>query len=388
MKKRRIIVIICAVIVCAVTVTAAVLHMRGKAEHNYTLYVGGYGDHASKYSFNSRTLEITKLADFDEANPSFITLNPSGSVLYAVSENGNKSGVSAFKNSFTPTKLNRRTDIGSGPCYITFYKDYVLTANYGGGSISLFPTDTAGLLKPHSQIIRFIGSGPVSGRQASSHIHTVRIIKGKDSGNDYVMATDLGCDKLYFFRFSLDKDKAFHSEESGKPLKLFWCDSTKRNVPAGYGPRHVEFSPDGKNMYLLCEISGRILVYTISEKENNLILNKIQDTLSDRMNASASADIHIHPNGKFLYASCRKVRDGISIFAVHSDGTLSKKGYQITGRGPRNFAITPDGDYLLVACQLDRRIQIFKINNKTGFLTNTDKTLELNNLEPSCIIIR
>lgn len=371
--------------VCVLALIAAfiiiTISKRREANHVYAVYLGTYGDRAVKYNFNCRTLEMSEVADFGEANPSFITLTPDGKFLYAVSENAAKSGISAFSNSFTPVKINRRKDIGTDPCYITYYKNYILTANYGGGSISLFPTDTDGKIRQCSQIIKFLGSGPNKARQATSHIHTVRIIKGKDTGNDYVMATDLGCDKLYFFRFGNDSLK----KES---LKLYWCDTASYSVPAGYGPRHVEFSIDGQFMYLLCELSGRILVFNINEKGNNLILNQIQDTLSDRMHAAASGDIHIHPNGKFLYASCRKVRDGISIFQVHSDGTLAKIGYQITGQGPRNFAITPDGDFMLVACQQEHEIQIFRINKKTGFLTNTDKTLKLNNLEPVCILIR
>lgn len=381
-KKKGItaLVILCVLALAAAAVIATLSRKR-ENNHIYSVYIGTYGDKAVKYNFNCRTLEMSKLADYYEANPSFITLTPDGKFLFAVSENAAKSGVSAFNNSFTPTKINRRKDIGIDPCYITYYKTYVLTANYGGGSISLFPTDTTGKIRQCSQIIKFLGSGPNDARQATSHIHTVRIIKGKDTGNDYVMATDLGCDKLYFFRFGNDSLK----KES---LKLYWCDTASYSVPAGYGPRHVEFSKDGQYMYLLCELSGRILVYNINEKGNNLIINQIQDTLSDRLNAAASADIHIHPNGKFLYASCRKVRDGISIFQIHSDGTLTKIGYQITGQGPRNFAITPDGEYMLVACQQDHLIQIFKISKKTGFLTNTDKFLKLNDLEPVCILIR
>ena len=382
-KKTKGIVTLAAVSILALAAAAIIIIVAKNRENNhvYSVYIGAYGDKAVKYSFNCRTLEMSKLADYNDANPSFITLSPDSKFLFAVSENAAKSGVSSFRNTFTPSKINRRKDVGVDPCYITYYKNYLMTANYGGGSISLFPVDTNGNIKQCSQIIKFLGSGPNIARQAGSHIHTVRVIKGKDTGNDYVMATDLGCDKLYFFRFGNDSLKR-------KNMKLYWCDTASYSVPAGYGPRHVEFSNNGQYMYLLCELSGRILVYNINEKGKNLILNQIQDTLSDRMNAAASGDIHIHPNGRFLYASCRKVRDGISIFQVHSDGTLSKIGYQITGAGPRNFAITPDGDFMLVACQQDHEVQIFRINKKTGYLTNTDKTLRLNNLEPVCILIR
>jgi 6-phosphogluconolactonase len=293
-KKTKGMIALAAICILALIAATIIIFIAKKRENNhvYSVYIGAYGDKAVKYSFNCRTLEMSKLADYEEANPSFITLTPDGKFLYAVSENAAKSGISAFSNSFTPAKINRRRDIGIDPCYITFYKNYVLTANYGGGSISLFPTDTDGRIRQCSQIIKFIGSGPNKARQATSHIHTVRIIKGKDTGNDYVMATDLGCDKLYFFRFGNDSLK----KES---LKLLWCDTASYSVPKGYGPRHVEFSKDGQYMYLLCELSGRILVFNINEKGNNLILNQIQDTLSDRMHAAASADIHIHPNGKF-----------------------------------------------------------------------------------------
>ena len=105
---------------------------------------------------------------------------------------------------------------------------------------------------------------------------------------------------------------------------------------------------------------------------------------ADTVGAKGSADIHITPDGKFLYASNRLKADGIAIFAVDSDkGTLTKIGYELTGIHPRNFVITPNGRYLLVACRDSNLIQIFEIDKETGLLTDTGEKIETS--RPVCL---
>ena len=119
-------------------------------------------------------------------------------------------------------------------------------------------------------------------------------------------------------------------------------------MKAGSGPRHLTFSPNGHYAYLINELSGTVIAFEYKDGD----LKEMQTIAADTVNAQGSADIHISPDGKFLYASNRLKADGIAIFNIHPDnGMLSKAGYQLTGIHPRNFIITPNGKYLLVACR-------------------------------------
>ena len=148
----------------------------------------------------------------------------------------------------------------------------------------------------------------------------------------------------------------------------------------GNGPRHFDFHPNGLYFYLLGELSGEVLVYDY----NNGELEQKQTILADSVGAQGSADIHVSPNGKFLYASNRLQEDGIAIFSIDKDdGTLTKVGYQLTAKHPRNFAITPNGKFLLVAARDDNVVEVYSIDNKTGLLTNTNQDIAID--MPVCI---
>lgn len=352
---------------------------------NYTVYIGGYGPAITKGSFNSRTLEFTRLAEMKMDNPSYLSFVSSGKRLYAVSEVDDNSGVSGFDNQ---QLINSRSDIGWGPCYITYHKGHLFTANYGDGSISVFPLDSAWRIKPSTQLIKFAPdrSDPL---KRISRIHTVRILRSKESGNDYLLATDMGADRLYFFRIMKDEERQADGSnlDGGQYLRLAPCDTSYYEVPAGYGPRQVAFSNGGRFMYLLCQTSGMIIVYTVGESDNNIILRRIQEIEADPYKGAASGDIAIHPSGHYLYASNRKVRDGISIFRILENGTLMKYAYQLTAPGPRQFSITRDGDLMFVACQQGGVVQVFRIDKRSGFLEKAAKDIVFQNLQPSCVLV-
>ncbi len=377
-------------LIAALIIALAVIFIydsgREKSEI-YTLYIGGYGNAAYKYSFNTKSGEFIKQQEYKLVNPSFLTLSPDAKVLYAVSENDKNSSVAAFINA-DGTMLNEAKGSGEGPCYISAYKSHLFTANYNDGSVSVFKTDTSGKIVKALQQIKFVSAETASSHN-NSRIHTVRIIKGKLSNNDYLLATDKGGDKIYFFKIERDTTENEMALPVQIPtLKLYQCDTAAINIPKGYGPRHVEFSKNGKYMYLLNEQSGKVMAFTINEQGNNLILKNLQDTIADIYKGAASADIHLAPSGEFLYTSHRRGKDGLSIFKVESNGTLKQIAYQSTGSYPRQFSITPDGEFLFVACQKERTIQVFKVNTKTGFLSNTQKHLTFPDLEPSVVLVK
>ncbi len=327
------------------------------------------------YRFNTDTGNADSLSMVEVDNPSYLTLSPDERFIYAVSEN-NESGsaVHAFsldKRSGQMEHLNSHPVNSNGPCYITIDSKgrNVHTANYGGGTITSFQVKEDGTLTSAVSLISFSGSGPDSVRQKSAHLHSVRY----SPDGQYLFAADLGSDKLY--RFDIN-DTPFE----GQPALR---DNSQKEfmMPAGTGPRHFDFHPDrGRYLYLLGELSGEVIVFDYAFGE----LTQKQIIPADTTGARGSADIHVSPDGRFLYASNRLQADGIAIFSIDPDeGTLTKTGYQLTARHPRNFVITPNGKFLLVAGRDDNKIQVFHIDAETGLLTDTHQDIHLS--KPVCL---
>lgn len=387
MKKKsgKIVFYVIASVVAALLIFYLVMRVIKTRESQYHLYIGGYGNTAVKCLFNSDNLEYGVLEDFKAKNPSYLALTPKGNRLYGVSESGSTSGVWGYANNFTQASLGECADGGLDPCHLALYRGYIFTANYGKGSISVFPMDTSGRIKSASQVIQFVPNANIVPR-----IHMVKVLKMKQSERNYLLATDKGSDRIYFFRIEQDTTATASADNilGGKPLRLNRCDTAFLQVPKNYGPRHIEFSQDGRFMYLLCETSCKVIVYRMNEENSNIILNPIQEIISDRDVNEACADIHLSPDGRFLYTSNRRGRDGITIFQVNTDGTLERVAYQVTAQYPRSFAFSPDGEFLFVCCQKDKIVQIFRTDRKSGYLINTGKTITFTDLEPSCILVR
>lgn len=387
MKKKsgKIVFYVIASVVAALLIFYLVMRVIKTRESQYHLYIGGYGNTAVKCLFNSDNLEYGVLEDFKAKNPSYLALTPKGNRLYGVSESGATSGVWGYANNFTQASLGECADGGLDPCHLALYRGYIFTANYGKGSISVFPMDTSGRIKSASQVIQFVPNANIVPK-----IHMVKVLKMKQSERNYLLATDKGSDRIYFFRIEQDTTATASADNilGGKPLRLNRCDTAFLQVPKNYGPRHIEFSQDGRFMYLLCETSCKVIVYRMNEENGNIILNPIQEIISDRDVNEACADIHLSPDGRFLYTSNRRGRDGITIFQVNTDGTLERVAYQVTAQYPRSFAFSPDGEFLFVCCQKDKIVQIFRTDRKSGYLINTGKTITFTDLEPSCILVR
>jgi 6-phosphogluconolactonase (cycloisomerase 2 family) len=343
------------------------------------LLVGTYtSDEGSKgiyvYRFNTETGESEEVSVTEVANPSYLTLSPNEKFVYSVGENDEGDGA-AYAFSFDKktgrlVPINSQSTQSAGPCYITIDKKgkNVHTANYGGGSISSFQVKSDGGLSELVSLIRFKGSGPDTVRQKSPHVHCVRY----SPDGKYLFATDLGTDKIY-------RMEAMEAVFEGQPA-ISESTLIAFVTPPGTGPRHFDFHPGEEYVYLLGELSGEVIVYDY----NDGYLKIKQTIASDTVGARGSADIHVSPDGRFLYTSNRLKADGIAIFSINpDDGKLKKVGYQLTARHPRNFAITPNGKFLLVASRDDNKIQVFAINSETGLLTDTSQDILLN--KPVCL---
>lgn len=307
-------------------------------------------------------------------NPSYLTINKEGTHVYSVSETGDaKAAANAFvfdKKDGTLKLLNSQLTGGADPCYIELDKTgkHVVTANYSGGSITAFNINGDGTLTTATQLIRFTGKGADAERQKAPHLHCVRY----SPDGKYLFADDLGTDKIH--KFGINESNEGNYLKVGTPAAF--------DVAPGSGPRHLDFHPNGKYAYLISELSGAVIAFNYDANAGNL--TQIQTIQADTLSAKGSADIHVSPDGKFLYASNRLKGDGIAIFSINQvDGKLTKVGYQETGVHPRNFVITPNGKFLLVASRDNDVIQIFLIDRVTGLLENTYKDIELD--MPVCL---
>ena len=303
------------------------------------------------------------------SNPSYQTVSADGKRVYSVGEDDGLTytahALSFDKEEGKLSLVNTLLTNGGAPCYINLSPDeqYVVTANYMGGSLTMFPLEESGRLGENSRLFQFEGTGPDKSRQEQSHLHCANFTPD----GRFLLANDLGADKIHVFPLT---DNGLLADEGTFDVTL----------APGSGPRHLCFSEDGKSVYLLNELSGKVTAFTYDGNG----LKPIQYIVADSVGGRGSADIHLSPDGKFLYASNRLKADGIAIFKVDdATGMLTKVGYQLTGIHPRNFVITHDGRFLLVACRESNVIQIFGRDAVTGLLKDTGKKIETS--QPVCL---
>jgi 6-phosphogluconolactonase len=348
----------------------------------YLVFVGTYTNKTDSkgiyaYRFDPGTGKLTPLGVGAESeDPSFIAVHPSGKFLYAVNEvdhfGDQKSGaVSAFSidaKTGKLTLLNQVATRGAGPCHLSLDKsgNYVLVANYDGGSVALFPVREDGSLAPASAFVQHTGFSVDKERQEGPHAHWI----GTSPDNRFAFAADLGIDEVLIYRFNAAKGTLTPSDPSYVKLN------------PGAGPRHIAFHPNGKFAYVLAEMEDSVT--TFAYKASNASLSPLQTVSAlstlrkDYKGPKEAAEIAVHPNGKFLYASNRGGIDTISAFSLDPvKGTLNLKNeYPTMGKTPRNFAIDPTGKFLLAANQASNNIVTFRIDATTGALTPTGDVAE------------
>ncbi|MFV8367968.1 lactonase family protein [Flavobacterium sp. LB2R40] len=346
-------------------------------KNKYNLLIGTYTKGCESkgiyvYDFDSKSGDFSfKNATEKVVNPSYLTVSKDNNFIYSVNENGTASTVSSFSYNPSSGKLNlinKQSSKGANPCYIINDNKNVIVANYSGGNISVFGKNNDGSLDEAKQVIQHYGKGINVQRQEGPHVHMVYFSPDKK----FVLSNDLGNDKVYSY--------AYNPDATSTVLEL--RDSVA--VKSGSGPRHLTFSKDGKIVYLLQELNGGVTVFSYSKG----ILKKIDETTilpKDFKGSFSAADIHISPDGKFLYASNRGEANNITIFKILKSGKLVLKEQTSTlGKGPRNFAIDPTGNFLLVAHQYTNDIVIFKRNKTTGALVNTGKKIAM--CSPVCLV--
>jgi 6-phosphogluconolactonase len=362
-----------------VTVTAAKDSPKGK----YFLFVGTYTEKESKgiyaYRFDAASSELTPLGIAAEtSNPSFLAIDPSHRFLYAVNEvqkykDANSGVVSAFaidrqegdRQTGRVQLLNAVASRGADPCYIAFDKTgkYALVANYTGGSVAVFPIQSDGHIGESSTFVQHVGSSVNHERQEGPHAHWIETTPD----NRFAIAVDLGLDELLVYRFG------------AKTGSLTPNNPPYAKLDPGAGPRHLAFHPNGKFAYVVNELQSSITAFAYDTSRGTLYKLKTVSTLPKNFSGSNdTAEIKVHPSGKFLFASNRG-HDTIAVFSIDSKtGALTLADHFPTqGKTPRNFEIDPTGKLLFVANQDTNNIAVFQIDSSNGRLTLTKQTLQV-----------
>ncbi len=329
---------------------------------------GSEGIYVYDFDVNSGEMSLVNKATGIE-DPSFLVVSPDKKFVYSVCETtgGQAVGYAFDKENGALKELNRVSSGGVHPCHITIDKTgkWIMVGNYTGGSLSVIPVLGNGTLAPPSQTIQHFGKGPNAERQEKPHVHSVNI----SENNKDVYVPDLGTDKVMAYRFD---------ETTGKLIE-----GNSMSVTAGSGPRHFTFSPNGKFAYVIQELTGKVTAFEYTN--GNLKMIEEVSTLPDNyVGKNSCADIHISPDGKFLYGSNRFF-DTIVVFEIDQiTGKLTQKSqHSVLGKTPRNFAIDPSGKFVLVANQDSDNVVVFKRNVKNGKLSPTGKTYKIS--MPVCL---
>ncbi|MCL6442644.1 MAG: lactonase family protein [Alicyclobacillus sp.] len=312
-------------------------------------------------------------------NPSFLEVADGGRLVFAVSETEDGAVVSLGVDLAAGRlwEINRRSTNGSFPCHLRFDSATrsLWAVNYGSGSVCRFPVREDGSLGPMIGFAKHFGSGPRADRQEAAHAHMVDRIPG----TELFLVTDLGTDGLYvyagdsFQHTGGESAPAPNSEETDGERDRAALRLVQRvAAPAGSGPRHVAFSPDGSRMYVAGELDSTVAVYAVDREATDFTGGKVSSgvglrrlqtisSLPDGFTGSnTAADIHVDEKGEYLYISNRG-HDSIATFRVTADGSLRPAGWTPSGgRTPRNFTLGPGGRHVLVANQDSDTIAVWE----------------------------
>lgn len=321
--------------------------------------------------------EPRKAADIPGAG--FVAIHPSGKFLYSTTWNDGTGAVAAFRilNDQSLELINVQSSRGNGSCHVSLNASgsTLFTANYGGGNVSSFYVNSDGSLSEATSTFQHSGSGTHENRQKEPHPHS--IFPNPSGTHAYV--PDLGIDEVVIYK--VDQETAT------------LIPSSTAKIPGGaQGPRHLKFSSDGKNVYVLNELSLNLAHFTSENEESGALKLNSQTSLleegKDLSNLSGS-EVRIHPNQRFLYTAQRdhrgESRDTISLFyTIDTAAPELVQSFPAEVAVPRNFNLSPDGRWMLVAGQNSKNVAVFSINPENGFLKFTGHKVKLP-ASPICV---
>ena len=318
-------------------------------------YTDGESEGIYKYALKRNgSLEVLGLVAKAE-NPSFLAMDAPRKLLVAVNEIDQEGTGTVESYRIEGDRLvliNRSPSGGAHPCFVAVNAaGFVLAANYSGGNVGLLRLDDAGKLSPVLDLQQHQGKGHTE-RQEGPHAHSAWFVPASDE----VISVDLGTNQLWFSTL----DAAQQKLRPAQPQTL--------TLPKGAGPRHLTFHPNGKWIYVINELDATVSQLERSENGTFVPVSRISTLPTDFKGANLCADIHISSDGRFVYASNRG-HNSIVSYAVQEDGSLRLLDHQSTmGDWPRNFSLSPDERFLLVANQRSNNLVSFKRDPKTGKL--------------------
>ncbi len=348
----------------------------------FWVFFGTYTNGKSKGIYRSELdLATGKLSApvlvVETPSPSFLAIHPTGHFLYAVGEvnefKGKKGGiVSAYAldgKTGALTLLNQQSSEGPGPCHVSVDPTgrTVMVANYGGGSVAAYAVGTDGKLSPATAFIQHKGKSADPARQEGPHGHSINA----DRTGKFAVAADLGLDQLLVYKLDAKSTLTPH-------------DPPATMLKPGSGPRHFAFHPIAPYAFSINELDSTLTVLAWDAAKGTLTPLQTLSTLPNPVPGNSTAEVQVHPSGKFVYGSNRG-HNSIAVFGFDAaTGKLTAAGHQGAGiKTPRNFGIDPTGTFLLVANQDGDSVLVFRIDPKTGALTPTENKIEIG--APVCL---
>ena len=355
-------------------------------QKSVAVYIGAYTQFAGKGIYRSRLNRQTgELAPPELAaetvSASFLAFHPSKPVLYCTNEvnefRGQKTGaISALAidpKTGDLSLLNQQPTGGAIPCHLIVDAtgQWVLVVNYTGGSVAVLPVRDDGSLGERTTLIQHHGSSVNPKRQEAPHPHSVNL----DPRNRFAFVADLGVDKIFIYRFDASSGRLTPNE----PAHVA--------IDPGSGPRHFTFHPNGRWAYVINELSSTIVAFRYDADRGRLEpLQTISTLPADFQGESYTAEIAVHPSGRFLYGSNRG-HDSIAVFQIDPEtGKLTALGCQSSqGQWPRNFVIDPTGQFLIAGNRVSGNVVVFRIDTETGRLQPTGHSITAG--APACVRI-
>jgi 6-phosphogluconolactonase len=360
-------------------VTAALLAGACFAQSDYLAYVGGYGPGINAFRFHSANGRMTRIGlAVETPAPSFLLVHPNGHYLYAVNETGkDQDSVSAFAidaKGGKVTLLNTVSSRGSSPCHLALDKTgrYLAVANYSSGSIAVLQVMPDGRLGEVAGFDQQHGSSVNPARQKGPHAHSVVF----SPDNRFLLSADLGTDKVMIFRFDAANGKITAN------------DPAAFSVAPGSGPRHLEFHPNGHDLYLVNEMASTVELLHYDAARGAIDSGQTVSMLPEKFAAAnIAAEIAVNAAGSVLYASNRG-HNSIALFRIDGErgGMLGFMEHASSlGKTPRFFTFDPTGQYLLVANQDSDDLVVFHVHPQTGEL-RPEGPIVKDLPKPACIV--
>ena len=366
-------------VAASAAVVLAPLARAADAAATYWVFIGTYtskdgskGIYRSELDAKTGKLSAPEIAA-EVANPTFLSLAADGKNLYSVGETGEKGGGGVFSWTLDPKtgKLSAEialTSGGPGPCHISTdaTNQFAIVSNYGGGSTAVFKLKDNGSLASKTCFVQHKDDEAGDVKPRTPHAHCGFF----DSTGMVAYVCDLGLDQVKIYKLDRTTGKITPNTITNIPM------------PKGTGPRHIHIAPDQSVAFVCGELNMTINVIAMDEL-------KLKQTLSTTpegkpTKGGSTAEVRIHPNGKFVYVSNRG-HNSIAVFEYDAKTMTVKAAGHITGEihTPRNFNITPCGKWMLVCSQDSARVAVFAIDEKTGMAKETPNNITVD--RPVCV---